>query len=95
MAEEKKNIKLNTKKEVSVSEIPVDTIKEYHDQSGQDIAAVKLIKTAEALVVENCDTERFEKKARRMLANIFATYLETNNYDELRNAILEFIQEEV
>ena len=97
MAEEKKNIKLNTKKETSVvSEIPVDTIRrEYHDQSAQDIAAVKLIKTAEALVVENCDTERFEKKARRMLANIFAVYLETNNYDELRNAILEFVQEEV
>lgn len=93
MAEEKKSIKLNTKKEVSVPEAPVEMIKEYHDQSTQDIAAVKLIKTAENLVVENCDTEMFEKKARKMLANIFAAYLETNNYDALRSAILEFVQE--
>lgn len=93
MAEEKKSIKLNSKKEVSVSEAPVEMVKEYHDQSTQDIAAVKLIKTAENLVVENCDTEMFEKKARKMLANIFAAYLETNNYDALRSAILEFVQE--
>lgn len=36
MAEEKKNVKLNNnsnKKEISVSEAHVDTIKEYHDPS--------------------------------------------------------------
>ena len=31
MAEEKKSIKLNSKKEVSVPEAPVEMIKEYHD----------------------------------------------------------------
>lgn len=95
MAEEKKNVKLNNnsnKKEVS--ETYIDTIKEYHDQATQDIAATKMIRTAESLLVGNCDTELGEKIVHRELLNIFAEYLENNNYDILCNSILELIQEE-
>lgn len=97
MAEEKKNVRLNNnsnKKEVSVSEAHVDTIKEYHDQATQDIAATKMIRTAESLLIGNCDTELGEKIVHRELLNIFAEYLENNNYDILCNSILELIQEE-
>lgn len=95
MAEEKKNVKLNNnsnKKEVS--ETCVDTIKEYHDQATQDIAATKMIRTAESLLIGNCDTELGEKIVHRELLNIFAEYLENNNYDILCNSILELIREE-
>lgn len=95
MAEEKKNVKLNNnsnKKEVS--ETHIDTIKEYHDQATQDIAATKIIRTAESLLVGNCDTELGEKIVHRELLNIFAEYLENNNYDILCNSILELIREE-
>lgn len=97
MAEEKKNVKLNnniSKKEISVSEAHVDTIKEYHDQATQDIAATKMIRTAEILLIGNCDTELGEKIVHRELLNIFAEYLENNNYDILCNSILELIREE-
>ena len=97
MAEEKKNVKLNNnsnnKKEVS-AETFIDTIKEYHDQATQDIAATKMIRTAESLLVGNCDTELGEKIVHRELLNIFAEYLENNNYDILCNSILELIREE-
>ena len=97
MAEEKKNVKLNNnnsnKKEVSETHV-VDTIKEYHDQATQDIAATKMIRTAESLLVGNCDTELGEKIVHRELLNIFAEYLENNNYDILCNSILELIREE-
>lgn len=96
MAEEKKNVKLNNnsnKKEISV-EAHVDTIKEYHDQATQDIAATKMIRTAQSLLVGNCDTELGEKFVHRELLNIFTEYLENNNYDILCNSILELIQEE-
>lgn len=95
MAEEKKNVKLNNnsnKKEVS--ETYIDTIKEYHDQATQDIAATRMIRTAESLLVGNCDTELGEKIVHRELLNIFAEYLENNNYDILCNSILELIREE-
>lgn len=95
MAEEKKNVKLNNnsnKKEVS--ETCIDTIKEYNDQATQDIAATKMIRTAESLLVGNCDTELGEKIVHRELLNIFAEYLENNNYDILCNSILELIREE-
>lgn len=97
MAEEKKNVKLNnnsSKKEISVSEAHGDTIKEYHDQATQDIAATKMIRTAQSLLIGNCDTELGEKFVHRELLNIFAEYLENNNYDILCNSILELIQEE-
>ncbi len=96
MAEEKKNVKLNNnsnKKEISEAQV-VDTIKEYHDQATQDIAATKMIRTAQSLLVGNCDTELGEKIIHRELLNIFAEYLENNNYDILCNSILELIQEE-
>ena len=95
MAEEKKNVKLNNnsnKKEVS--ETCIDIIKEFHDQATQDIAATKMIRTAESLLVGNCDTELGEKIVHRELLNIFAEYLENNNYDILCNSILELIREE-
>lgn len=96
MAEEKKNVKLNNnsnnKKEIS--EAHVDTIKEYHDQATQDIAAAKMIRTAESLLIGNCDTELGEKIVHRELLNILAEYLESNNYDILRNSILDLIREE-
>ena len=98
MAEEKKNVKLNNnsnKKEISVSEEAyVDTIKEYHDQATQDIAAAKMIRTAESLLIGNCDTELGEKIIHSELLNILAEYLESNNYDILRNSILDLIREE-
>lgn len=95
MAEEKKNVKLNNnsnKKEIL--EDHADTIKEYHDQATQDIAATKMIRTAQSLLIGNCDTELGEKIVHRELLNIFAEYLENNNYDILCNSILELIQEE-
>jgi hypothetical protein len=85
MAEEKKNVKLNNnsnKKEISEAQV-VDTIKEYHDQATQDIAATKMIRTAESLLIGNCDTELGEKIVHRELLNILAEYLESNNYDIL------------
>lgn len=94
MAEEKKNVKLNnniSKKEIS--EAHVDTIKEYHDQATQDIAATKMIITAESLLIGNCDTELGEKIIHGELLNILAEYLENNNYDILRNSILDLIRE--
>lgn len=97
MAEEKKNVKLNNnsnKKEMSVSEAHVGTIKEYHDQTTQDIAATKMIRTAQSLLVGNCDTELGEKIIHSELLNILAEYLESNNYDILRNSILDLIREE-
>lgn len=96
MAEEKKNVKLNNnsnKKEI-ISEAHVDTIKEYHDQATQDIAATKMIRTAESLLIGNCDTELGEKIIHSELLNILAEYLESNNYDILRNSILGLIREE-
>lgn len=97
MAEEKKNVKLNNnnsnKKEISEAHI-VDTIKEYHDQATQDIAAAKMIRTAESLLIGNCDTELGEKIVHRELLNILAEYLESNNYDALCNSILDLIREE-
>ena len=96
MAEEKKNVKLNNnsnKKEVS-AETYIDTIKEYHDQATQDIAATKMIRTAESLLIGNCDTELGEKIVHRELLNILAEYLESNNYDALCNSILDLIREE-
>ncbi len=96
MAEEKKNVKLNNnsnKKEISESHV-VDTIKEYHDQATQDIAATKMIRTAESLLIGNCDTELGEKIVHRELLNILAEYLESNNYDVLCNSILELIRGE-
>lgn len=95
MAEEKKNVKLNNnsnKKEIP--EVHGDTIKEYHDQATQDIAATKMIRTAESLLIGNCDTELGEKIVHRELLNILAEYLESNNYDILRNSILDLIREE-
>ena len=97
MAEEKKNVKLNNnsnKKEISVSEANIDTIKEYHDQATQDIAATKMIRTAESLLIGNCDTELGEKIIHSELLNILAEYLESNNYDILRNSILDLIRGE-
>ena len=96
MAEEKKNVKLNNnsnKKEISEAQV-VDTIKEYHDQATQDIAATKMIRTAESLLIGNCDTELGEKIIHGELLNIFAEYLENNNYDILCNSILELIRGE-
>ena len=96
MAEEKKNVKLNNnsnKKEISEAQV-VDTIKEYHDQATQDIAAAKMIRTAESLLIGNCDTELGEKIVHRELLNILAEYLESNNYDALCNSILELIRGE-
>lgn len=96
MAEEKKNVKLNNnsnKKEISEAHI-VDTIKEYHDQATQDIAATKMIRTAESLLIGNCDTELGEKIIHGELLNILAEYLENNNYDILCNSILELIRGE-
>lgn len=96
MAEEKKNVKLNNnsnKKEISEAQV-VDTIKEYHDQTTQDIAATKMIRTAESLLIGNCDTELGEKIVHRELLNILAEYLESNNYDALCNSILDLIREE-
>lgn len=96
MAEEKKNVKLNNnsnKKEISEAQV-VDTIKEYHDQATQDIAATKIIRTAESLLIGNCDTELGEKIVHRELLNILAEYLESNNYDALCNSILDLIREE-
>lgn len=95
MAEEKKNVKLNNnsnKKEIP--EAYVDTIKEYHDQATQDIAATKMIRTAESLLIGNCDTELGEKIIHGELLNILAEYLENNNYDILCNSILELIRGE-
>lgn len=95
MAEEKKNVKLNNnsnKKEIS--EAYVDTIKEYHDQATQDIAATKMIRTAKSLLIGNCDTELGEKIIHSELLNILAEYLENNNYDILCNSILELIRGE-
>ena len=96
MAEEKKNVKLNNsnsnKKETP--EAHADTIKEYHDQATQDIAATKMIRTAESLLIGNCDTELGEKIVHGELLNILAEYLENNNYDILRNSILDLIREE-
>jgi hypothetical protein len=95
MAEEKKNVKLNNnsnKKEIS--EAYVDTIKEYHDQATQDIAATKMIRTAQSLLIGNCDTELGEKIIHSELLNILAEYLENNNYDILCNSILELIRGE-
>ena len=95
MAEEKKKVKLNNnsnKKEIS--EVHVDTIKEYHDQATQDIAATKMIRTAESLLIGNCDTELGEKIIHGELLNILAEYLENNNYDILCNSILELIRGE-
>ena len=96
MAEEKKNVKLNNnsnKKEISEAHI-VDTIKEYHDQATQDIAATKMIRTAESLLIGNCDTELGEKIVHSELLNILAEYLENKNYDILCNSILELIRGE-
>lgn len=96
MAEEKKNVKLNNnsnKKEISEAQV-VDTIKEYHDQATQDIAATKMIRTAESLLIGNCDTELGEKIIHGELLNILAEYLENNNYDILCNSILELIRGE-
>lgn len=96
MAEEKKNVKLNNnsnKKEISEAQV-VDTIKEYHDQATQDIAATKMIRTAQSLLIGNCDTELGEKIIHSELLNILAEYLESNNYDILRNSILDLIREE-
>lgn len=96
MAEEKKNVKLNNnsnKKEISEAHV-VDTIKEYHDQATQDIAATKMIRTAESLLIGNCDTELGEKIIHSELLNILAEYLESNNYDILCNSILELIRGE-
>jgi hypothetical protein len=96
MAEEKKNVKLNNnsnKKEISEAQV-VDTIKEYHDQATQDIAATKMIRTAQSLLVGNCDTELGEKIIHSELLNILAEYLENNNYDILCNSILELIRGE-
>jgi hypothetical protein len=96
MAEEKKNVKLNNnsnKKEISEAHV-VDTIKEYHDQATQDIAATKMIRTAESLLIGNCDTELGEKIIHGELLNILAEYLENNNYDILCNSILELIRGE-
>lgn len=97
MAEEKKNVKLNNnsnnKKEISEAQV-VDTIKEYHDQATQDIAATKMIRTAEILLIGNCDTELGEKIIHGELLNILAEYLENNNYDILCNSILELIRGE-
>ena len=96
MAEEKKNVKLNNnsnKKEISEAQV-VDTIKEYHDQATQDIAATKMIRTAESLLIGNCDTELGEKIIHGELLNILAEYLENNNYDALCNSILDLIREE-
>lgn len=96
MAEEKKNVKLNNnsnKKEISEAQV-VDTIKEYHDQATQDIAATKMIRTAESLLIGNCDTELGEKIVHRELLNILAEYLKSNNYDALCNSILDLIREE-
>ena len=96
MAEEKKNVKLNNnsnKKEISEAQV-VDTIKEYHDQATQDIAATKMIRTAESLLIGNCDTELGEKIVHRELLNILAEYLESNNYDALCSSILDLIREE-
>ena len=96
MAEEKKNVKLNnniSKKEISEAHV-VDTIKEYHNQATQDIAATKMIRTAESLLIGNCDTELGEKIVHRELLNILAEYLENNNYDILCNSILELIRGE-
>lgn len=92
MAEEKKNVKLNNNS--NKSEAHADTIKEYHDQATQDIAATKMIRTAQSLLVGNCDTELGEKIVHRELLNILAEYLESNNYDILRNSILDLIREE-
>lgn len=95
MAEEKKNVKLNNnsnKKEISEAQV-VDTIKEYHDQATQDIAATKMIRTAESLLIGNCDTELGEKIIHSELLNILVEYLESNNYDILRNSILDLIRE--
>ena len=92
MAEEKKNVKLNNNS--TKTETYIDTIKEYHDQATQDIAATKMIRTAESLLVGNCDTELGEKIVHRELLNIFAEYLESNNYDILCNSILELIRGE-
>lgn len=97
MAEEKKNVKLNnsnTKKEILSEAHVVDTIKEYHDQATQDIAAAKMIRTAQSLLVGNCDTELEEKIIHGELLNILAEYLENNNYDILCNSILELIRGE-
>ena len=96
MAEEKKNVKLNNnsnKKEISEAQV-VDTIKENHDQATQDIAATKMIRTAQSLLVGNCDTELGEKIIHSELLNILAEYLESNNYDALCNSILDLIREE-
>lgn len=96
MAEEKKNVKLNSnsnKKEIPEAHV-VDTIKEYHDQATQDIAATKMIRTAESLLIGNCDTELGEKIIHGELLNILAEYLENNNYDILCNSILELIRGE-
>ena len=96
MAEEKKNVKLNnniSKKEISEAHV-VDTIKEYHNQATQAIAATKMIRTAESLLIGNCDTELGEKIVHRELLNILAEYLENNNYDILCNSILELIRGE-
>ena len=96
MAEEKKNVKLNNnsnKKEISEAQV-VDTIKEYHDQATQDIAATKMIRTAQSLLVGNCDTELGEKIIHSELLNILAEYLENNNYDILCNSILKLIRGE-
>lgn len=95
MAEEKKNVKLNNnsnKKEIS--EVHGDTIKEYHNQATQDIAAAKMIRTAESLLIGNCDTELGEKIVHSELLNILAEYLENKNYDILCNSILELIRGE-
>ena len=95
MAEEKKNVKLNnTSSKKEISEAHVDTIKEYHDQATQDIAATKMIRTAESLLIGNCDTELGEKIIHGELLNILAEYLENNNYDILCNSILELIRGE-
>lgn len=95
MAEEKKNVKLNnTGNKKEISEAHVDTIKEYHDQATQDIAATKMIRTAESLLIGNCDTELGEKIIHGELLNILAEYLENNNYDILCNSILELIRGE-
>lgn len=96
MAEEKKNVKLNnniSKKEISEAHV-VDTIKEYHDQTTQDIAATKMIRTAESLLIGNCDTELGEKIVHNELLNILAEYLENKNYNILCNSILELIRGE-
>ena len=76
MAEEKKNVKLNnnSKKEISEAHV-VDSIKEYHDQATQDIAATKMIRTAQSLLVGNCDTELGEKFVHSELLKILAEYL--------------------